>query len=80
MRGCAIWGQRCDLSIPYDYWKTTRFMAGLCLVGMIAPVVQDGPMFCNTLITYGEQMLVPEQREGDIIIMVNLLEHKVKSI
>ena len=40
--GCAPKGQRQHR--PYSYWKTTTFVTGPTLRGMIAPFVLDGPI------------------------------------
>jgi hypothetical protein len=32
------------MDMPHGHWKTTTFVAGLGLNGMIAPLVVDGPI------------------------------------
>jgi transposase len=43
---------------------------------MIAPMVLDGPINGELFLAYVEQILVPELRVGDIVIMDNLGSHK----
>jgi hypothetical protein len=43
---------------------------------MIAPFVLDGPINRSAFETYVERVLVPELRQGDIIVMDNLSSHK----
>ena len=43
---------------------------------MVAPMVLDGPINRNAFQAYVEQVLVPELRPGDIVIMDNLSSHK----
>jgi len=43
-RGRTRKGKRLRLGIPYGHWKTTTFVAGLRVTGMIAPMVPDGPL------------------------------------
>jgi transposase len=43
---------------------------------MIAPMVLDGPINGELFQVYVEQVLVPELRDGDIVIMDNLGSHK----
>ena len=43
---------------------------------MVAPMVLDGPINGELFLTYVEQVLVPELRPGDIVIMDNLGSHK----
>ena len=43
---------------------------------MIAPFVLDGPINRDAFEAYVEQVLVPELRPGDIVVMDNLSSHK----
>ena len=69
-------GQRLHMGRPHSHWKTSTFVAGLTLRGMIAPFVLDGPINRLAFETYVEKVLVPELRTGDIVIMDNLSSHK----
>ena len=44
--------------------------------GFIAPFVLDGPISRDAFETYVEQVLIPELRPGDIVIMDDLSSHK----
>jgi transposase len=74
--GRAPRGQRLRAGVPYGHWKTTTFVAGLRLSGMVAPFVLDGPINRNAFETYVEKVLLPELRPGDVVIMDNLSSHK----
>ena len=76
LHGRAPRGERLRAGIPFGHWKTTTFIAGLRLTGMIAPMVLDGPIHGEAFQVYAEQVLVPELRPGDIVIMDNLSSHK----
>jgi transposase len=80
LRGRAARGERCRASIPHGHWKTTTFTAGLRLSGMMAPMVLDGAMNGSAFKAYVEQVLVPELKPGDIVVMDNLPAHKVKGV
>ena len=80
LRGRAPRGERCRASIPHGHWKTTTFTAGLRLTGMVAPMVLDGAMNGPAFKAYVEQVLVPELKPGDIVVMDNLPAHKVTSV
>jgi hypothetical protein len=73
-------GKRLRASIPHGHWKTTTFVAGLRLSGMIAPMVLDGPINGRAFQAYVDQVLVPELRKGDIVVMDNLGSHKGTSV
>ena len=75
-RGRAQKGERLRAGIPHGHWKTTTFVAGLRLTGMTAPMVLDGPMNGAAFLAYVQQLLVPELKPGDIVIMDNLSAHK----
>lgn len=61
---------------PGGHWKTTTFLAGLTAGGLIAPFVLDGPMDRAPFTEYVRQVLVPELRAGDVVILDNLPGHK----
>src|SRR4029450_2414762 len=69
-------GERPQAPIPHGHWKTTTFVAGLRLSGIVAPMVLDGPINGLAFQAYVDQVLVPELREGDIVVMDNLGSHK----
>ncbi len=74
--GWAPRGERLRIGIPHGHWKTTTFVAGLTLRGMIAPFVLDGPINSEAFETYVECVLVRYLRPGDVVIMDNLSSHK----
>jgi transposase len=80
LRGRAPRGERCRASIPHGHWKTTTFTAALRLDGLAAPMILDGPMHGTAFRAYVEQVLVPELRPGDVVVMDNLPAHKVAGV
>lgn len=76
LRGRAPKGERLRSGIPRGHWKTTTFVAGLRLTGMVAPFVLDGPMNRSIFLAYVTQVLVPELKPGDVVILDNLPAHK----
>ena len=74
--GRAPRGQRLRAAIPHGHWKTTTFVAGIRTSGMVAPMVLDGPINGELFQAYVDQVLVPELRPGDIVVMDNLGSHK----
>jgi transposase len=73
-------GERLRAAVPHGHWKTTTFVAGLRLDGLAAPFVIDCPMNADVFEAYVEQVLVPELRPGDIVVMDNLSSHKAPPI
>lgn len=76
IRGRAPRGERLRMAIPHGHWKTTTFVAGLRNSGMVAPMVLDGPINGLAFQAYVDQVLVPDLRPGDIVVMDNLGSHK----
>ena len=74
--GRALRGWRLRLGVPHGRWKTTTFVAGLRTSGVVAPFVLDGPINRRAFETSVEQVLVPELRSGDVVILDNLSSHK----
>ena len=69
-------GERLRAAVPHGHWLTTTFVAGLRNTGMVAPMVLDGPINGSLFQDYVEQVLVPELRPGDTVVMDNLGSHK----
>ena len=76
LRGRATKGERLRMGVPHGHWKTTTLVAGLRLDGIAAPFVLDGPINREAFEAYVAQVLVPELRPGDVVIMDNLSSHK----
>ena len=74
--GRTLRGERLRAAIPHGHWKTTTFVAGLRSTGMVAPMALDGPINGSTFQAYVDQVLVPELKSGDTVIMDNLGSHK----
>ena len=67
--GRAPRGQRLRMSVPHGHWKTTTFVGALRLTGMTAPMVLDGPINGLAFQAYVDQVLVPELKAGDGVVM-----------
>lgn len=68
-RGRAPRGERLRAAIPHGHWKTTTFVAGLRNSGMVASMVLDGPINGLAFQAYVDQVLVPDLRPGDVVVM-----------
>ncbi len=78
--GRAPGGERLVASVPHGHWKTTTFVAGLSLDGIVAPVVFDRPIDGPSFLAYIEQIVVPCLRPGDVLLMDNLRAHKQPAV
>lgn len=73
-------GKRLDGPVPHGHWKSTTFVGGLPSRGFIAPYVLDGPMNGIFFLAWVEQMLAPELRPGDVVVLDDLAAHKVAGV
>lgn len=73
-------GQRCIGTIPHGHWQTSTFIAALRLEGLAAPFLIEGAVNTEVFTAYLQQVLCPELREGDIVILDNLSTHKTASV
>jgi transposase len=80
LRGRSLRGQRLKGRVPHGHWKVMTFTAGLRVNGIAAPMVLDGPMNGDWFKAYVDQVLVPELKPGDIVVMDNLSAHKSEAI
>ena len=80
IHGRAPRGRRLRAAVPHAHWKTTTFIAGLRATGMMAPMVLDGPINGIAFQAYVEQVLAPELKPGDVVVMDNLGSHKMVGV
>jgi len=78
--GYAPRGERLVDAAPYGHWHTTTFVGGLTLRGFVAPMVVDGAINGSVFKAYVEQVLVPDLRRGDVVVMDNLGSHTVAGV
>lgn len=79
-RGWAPKGARCLGQAPYGHWRTSTFVCALRSEGLVAPLALDGPINGQAFRAWVEQMLAPQLRPGDIVVMDNLGSHKVAGV
>lgn len=78
--GRAPVGQRLVAKVPHGHWKTTTIISAVALRGPFAPAAFDGPANQEIFRAYVEQVLVPQLRPNDIVIMDNLQLHKPAAV
>jgi transposase len=78
--GRAPRGERVCEATPQGHWKILTILAALTTRGvratMTIPEATDGDIFP----AYVEQVLCPELRPGDVVVMDNLSSHKVAGV
>jgi len=76
LRGRAPRGERLIDKSPHGHWKTSTLIAALGIEGVRCSTVVDGAVNADVFEAFVEQVLVPELRRGDIVVMDNLSSHK----
>jgi transposase len=78
--GYAPRGERLIDAAPHGHWHTTTFVGALTARGFIAPLVIDGAVNGELFRAYVDQVLVPELRRGDVVVMDNLGSHTAAAV
>lgn len=76
LRGRAPRGERLVAKVPHGHWMTSTLIAALGIGGVRCSTVVDGPVNTDVFTAFVEQVLAPELRPGDIVVMDNLSSHK----
>jgi transposase len=76
LRGRCARGQRLVAKVPHGHWKTTTLIAALDHQGVRCSTTVDGAVNRDVFEAFVEQVLVPELRPGDLVVMDNLSSHK----
>jgi len=76
LRGRAKRGERLIDRTPHGHWKTSTLIAALGIGGVRCATVVDGAVNADIFEAFVEQVLVPELRPGDVVVMDNLSSHK----
>ena len=74
--GRAPRGERLVDNTPHGHWQTTTLIAALGIEGMCCSTVVDGAINGDIFEAFVKQVLVPELKPGDVVVMDNLSSHK----
>jgi transposase len=78
--GRAPRSQRCVAAVPHGHWQTSTFIAALRCDGVMAPFLIEGAVNAEVFTAYLRQVLCPELKKNDLVILDNLSTHKVPSV
>jgi len=76
--GRAYKGLRCHDAAPCGRWETVTILSSIRLDGTTESVLFDGAVDRKMFDEYIKEILAPQLRPGDIVIMDNLSTHKSK--
>jgi hypothetical protein len=74
--GWARTGQRAYFRVPRNWGANVTLLSSMSLEGMGPSLAVDGPTTREVFEAYLEQVLAPELRPGQIVVMDNLSSHK----
>jgi transposase len=80
LRGRSPRGKRLVHKVPHGHWKTSTLISALGLGGIRCSAVLDGAVNRDAFEAFVEQILVPELKPGDIVVLDNLSSHKGKRV
>jgi transposase len=72
--------QRCVASVPHGHWQSSTFIAALRAESIAAPFLIEGAVNAEVFTAYLDQVLCPELRRGDVVVLDNLATHKIASV
>jgi len=67
-------------SVPHGHWQSSTFIAALRAESITAPFLIEGAVNAEVFAAYLQQVLCPELRQGDVVILDNLSTHKIASV
>ena len=66
--------------MPCGHWQSSTFIAALRVGSITAPFLIPGAVNAEVFTAYLTQILCPELREGDVVILDNLSTHKIARV
>lgn len=78
--GRAPSGERVTEGTPQGHWHTVTMLAALTTRGLQAPMIIESPTDGDVFLAYLEQVLCPQLRPGQVVILDNLSAHKVAGV
>lgn len=73
-------GARIREATPGGHWKILTILGALSIRGIVAAMTIEEPADADIFLAYLDQVLCPQLRAGDVVIMDNLSAHKVDGV
>jgi transposase len=78
--GRAPKGQRVVAKVPGGHWKIVTMISAIRTSGPFAAASIIGATDSDVFRSYVQEVLVPQLRRGDVVVMDNLSAHKASSV
>ena len=79
-RARAAPGERAVGAVPYGHWSVTTMVAAITWAGVLASLTYAGGTDTEAFGTFIEQVLGPQLRSGDVVVLDNLSAHKAERV
>lgn len=66
--------------VPHGSWHVTTMIGAIRLTGLLGGLIFEGATDASSFGTYVDQILLPDLKPGDIVIMDNLSSHKSQGV
>jgi transposase len=73
-------GQRVTEGTPGGHWRTLTVLGAIRRTGWVATMTIEAATDGDIFLAYLEQVLCPQLRPGDVVVMDNLAAHKVPGV
>ena len=80
MYGRSPVGERAVESAPLGHWETYTMVSAIRYEGPFAPLLLEGAMDGDVFTAWVEQMLIPELRPHDVVVLDNVQPHRVQAV
>jgi transposase len=78
--GWAPRGARVREGVPLSHWRTLTVLGAVSVKGLVGAMSVEAPTDREVFFAYLDQVLCPQLRLGDVVIMDNLAVHKVAGV
>jgi transposase len=78
--GRAFDGERVCEGTPGGHWRTLTVLGAVRQSGWVATMTIESPTDGDVFLAYLEQVLCPQLQPGDVVVMDNLMAHKVDGV
>ena len=78
--GRAPRGERVREATPAGHWRTLTLLGAMTSEGMLATMTVESPTDGEVFLAYLDQVLCPQLRPGQVVVMDNLGAHKVAGV
>jgi transposase len=76
----ATGGFRINEAAPHSQWKILTILGAISTRGLIATMTIEAATDREIFLAYLDQVLCPQLKPGDVVVMDNLSSHKVKGV